>query len=291
MHTPLVAVCWFCGAELMLAMVQLVSERERAGEVAEERTQLVGVAVEVISVMLEELRVRGAVREVRWKMLWLLRARLVIDVWLRAREPAVRKKRGVFIVMEVVPVMVVVLRLREGESLERWKRMGVMGFGELWAMARAETVSEPCVCWKSAEVADGSGEEDVDNDEDDCDDCECGFCGWGMPLEAMVVAVVPFPVIFVFGARNVRVFVGVKVETRREREASLKGATHPRAYSTVAQGLCCVLPQASTSLPPFETILFWLMIGSHPLYTPLSAVPAFQTLFVGVVEPQFSNGD
>ncbi|KAH7819602.1 uncharacterized protein MONOS_14428 [Monocercomonoides exilis] len=34
MHPPLVAVCWFCGAELMLVMVQLVRERERAGEVA-----------------------------------------------------------------------------------------------------------------------------------------------------------------------------------------------------------------------------------------------------------------
>ncbi|KAH7831650.1 uncharacterized protein MONOS_16996 [Monocercomonoides exilis] len=126
MHPPLVAVCWFCGAELMLVMVQLARERERAGEVAEERTQLVGAAVEMMWVMLEELRVRGAVREVRWKMLWLLRVRLVIAVWLRAREPAVRKKRGVFIVMEVVPVMVVVLRLREGELPERWKRMGVI---------------------------------------------------------------------------------------------------------------------------------------------------------------------
>ncbi|KAH7824091.1 uncharacterized protein MONOS_16544 [Monocercomonoides exilis] len=122
----------------MLIMVQLVRERERPGEVAEERTQLAGVAVEVMWVMLEELRVRGAVREVRWKMLWLLRARLVIAVWLRAREPAVRKKRGVFIVMEVVPVMVVVLRLREGEFWERWKRMGVISFVELWAMARAD---------------------------------------------------------------------------------------------------------------------------------------------------------
>ncbi|KAH7823550.1 uncharacterized protein MONOS_9435 [Monocercomonoides exilis] len=197
-HPPLVAVCWLNCSELMLVMVQLARERERAGEVAEERTQLVGVAVEVMWVMLEELRVRGDVREMRWKMLWLLRARLVI--------------------------------------------------------ARADE-------------ADGSGEEDVDNDENeerddvDCDNCEC------------------------------EVFVGVKVETRREREASLKGATHPRAYSTVAHGLCCVLPQASTSLPPFATILFWLMIGSHPLYTLLSAVPAFHTLFDGVVDPQFSNGD
>ncbi|KAH7830489.1 uncharacterized protein MONOS_10106 [Monocercomonoides exilis] len=80
-------------------------------------------------------------------------------------------------------------------------------------MARAETVREPCVCWKRADEADGSGEEVVDdddkdeNDDVDCDDRECEFCGWGMPLEAMVVAVVPFPVIFVFGARNVRVFV------------------------------------------------------------------------------------
>ncbi|KAH7818586.1 uncharacterized protein MONOS_17997 [Monocercomonoides exilis] len=126
MHPPSVAVCWLNCSELMLVMVQLAREMERAGEVAEERTQLAGEAMEVMSVMLEELRVRGAVREVRWKMLWLLRARLVIAVWLRAREPAVRKKRGVFIVMEVVPVMVVVLRLREGEFSERWKRMGVI---------------------------------------------------------------------------------------------------------------------------------------------------------------------
>eukprot|EP00770_Monocercomonoides_exilis_P001764 MONOS_1753.1-p1 / transcript=MONOS_1753.1 / gene=MONOS_1753 / organism=Monocercomonoides_exilis_PA203 / gene_product=unspecified product / transcript_product=unspecified product / location=Mono_scaffold00032:142415-142903(-) / protein_length=163 / sequence_SO=supercontig / SO=protein_coding / is_pseudo=false len=153
--------------------------------------------------MLEELRVRGAVREVRWKMLWLLRVRLVIAVWLREREPAVRKKRGVFIVMEVVPVMVVVLRLREGEFPERWKRMGVIWFDELWEMARAETVREPWVCWKRADEADGSGEEDADendendeNDDVDCDDCECEFGGWGMPLEAMVVVSVPFPVIF-----------------------------------------------------------------------------------------------
>ncbi|KAH7819219.1 uncharacterized protein MONOS_6177 [Monocercomonoides exilis] len=126
MHPPLVEVCWLNCSELMLVMVQLARERERVGEVAEERIQLVGVAVEVMWVMLEELRARGAVREVRWKMLWLLRVRLVIAVWLRAREPAMRKKRGVFIVMEVVPVMVVVLRLREGELLERWKRMGVI---------------------------------------------------------------------------------------------------------------------------------------------------------------------
>ncbi|KAH7819617.1 uncharacterized protein MONOS_11804 [Monocercomonoides exilis] len=191
--------------EMHPPLVALARERERAGEVAEESAQLAGVAVEVMSVMLEELRVRGAVREVRWKMLWLLRVRLVIAVWLRAREPAVRKKRGVVIDDEdgVVPVMVVVLK-----------------------------------------VAVGSGEEDVDNDgkdendDVDCDDWECEFCGWRMPLEAMVVAVVPFPVIFVFGARNVRVFVGAKMETRREREASLKGATHPRAYSTVAHGVC-----------------------------------------------------
>ncbi|KAH7830546.1 uncharacterized protein MONOS_1510 [Monocercomonoides exilis] len=118
MHPPSVEVCWCCGAESMLVIVQLVRERERAGEVAEERTQLAGVAVEVMWVMLEELRVRGAVREVRWKMLWLLRARLVIAVWLRAREPAVRKKRGVVIDDEdgVVPVMVVVLKGRRG----RW---------------------------------------------------------------------------------------------------------------------------------------------------------------------------
>ncbi|KAH7823558.1 uncharacterized protein MONOS_9447 [Monocercomonoides exilis] len=143
MHPPLVAVCLLNCSELMLVMVQLVRERERAGEVAEERTQLVGEAVEVMWVMLEELRVRGFVREMRWKMLWLLRVRLVIAVWLRAREPAVRKKRGVVIELEVVPVMVVVLRLREGELSERWKRMGVIAFVELWAMARAETVREP----------------------------------------------------------------------------------------------------------------------------------------------------
>ncbi|KAH7831265.1 uncharacterized protein MONOS_3887 [Monocercomonoides exilis] len=206
MHPPLVEVCWLNCSELILVMVQLVRERERAGEVAEERTQLVGVVVEVMPVMLEELRVRGFVREVRWKMLWLLRESCVIAVWLRAREPAVRKKRGVFIVMEVVPVMVVVLRLREGEFWERWKRMGVMGFVELWAMARAETVRDPWLCWKRAEVADGSGEEDADeNDDVDCDDCECEFCGWGMPLEAMVVAVVPFPVILVSTALKVSV--------------------------------------------------------------------------------------
>ncbi|KAH7828811.1 uncharacterized protein MONOS_13372 [Monocercomonoides exilis] len=124
-------------------------------------------------------------------MLWLLRGRLVIAVWLRAREPAVRKKRGVVIDDEdgVAPVMVVVLRLREGELSERWKRMGVIWFEELWAMARAETVREPWVCWKRADEADGSGEEDVDNDENDeneendefddvdCDECECEFGG------------------------------------------------------------------------------------------------------------------
>ncbi|KAH7832479.1 uncharacterized protein MONOS_12896 [Monocercomonoides exilis] len=58
MHPPLVAVCWLNCSELMLVMVQLARERERAGEVAEERTQLAGVAVEVMSVMLEELRER-----------------------------------------------------------------------------------------------------------------------------------------------------------------------------------------------------------------------------------------
>ncbi|KAH7831463.1 uncharacterized protein MONOS_12301 [Monocercomonoides exilis] len=90
--------------------------------------------------------------------------------------------------------------------------MGVMGFEELWAMARAETVREPWVCWKRADEADGSGEEDADeneeneeNDDDDCDDCECEFGGWGMPLEAMVVAVVPFPVIMVSTALKVSV--------------------------------------------------------------------------------------
>ncbi|KAH7832357.1 uncharacterized protein MONOS_6024 [Monocercomonoides exilis] len=209
MHPPLVAVCWLNCSELTLVMVQLAREREGAGEVAEERTQLAGEAVKVMWVMLEELRVRGAVREVRWKMLWLLRGRLVIAVWLRAREPAVRKKRGVVIELEVVPVMVVVLRLREGELSERWKRMGVIWFVELWAMARAETVREPWVCWKRAEVADGSGEEDADeNEENDdvvCDDCECEFGGWGMPLEAIVVAVVPFPVIMVSTALKVSV--------------------------------------------------------------------------------------
>ncbi|KAH7829591.1 uncharacterized protein MONOS_6 [Monocercomonoides exilis] len=66
---------------------------------------------------------------------------------------------------------------------------------------------------------------------------------------------------------------------------------HPSAYSTVAHGLCCVLPQASTSLPLLATILFWSMIGSQLLNTELSAVPQFQTLFDKVVDPQHSNGD
>ncbi|KAH7816040.1 uncharacterized protein MONOS_2548 [Monocercomonoides exilis] len=167
-------------------------------------------------------------------------------------------------------------------------------------MARAETVREPWVCWKRADEADGSGEEDVDdddkdeneeNDDVDCDDCECEFCGWGMPLEATVVASVPFPVIFVLGARKESVCTGVKVEMRREREESLKGAMHPRAYSIVAHGLCCVLPQASTSLPLLATILSWLMMGSQLLYTELSAVPAFHTLFDGIVEPHCWNGE
>ncbi|KAH7818758.1 uncharacterized protein MONOS_5297 [Monocercomonoides exilis] len=69
MHPPSVAVCWLNCSELMFVMVQFARERERAGEVVEERTQLVGVAVEVMWVMLEELRARGAVREARWKML------------------------------------------------------------------------------------------------------------------------------------------------------------------------------------------------------------------------------
>ncbi|KAH7821458.1 uncharacterized protein MONOS_17750 [Monocercomonoides exilis] len=34
MHPPLVGICWRCGAESMLAIVQLVRERERAGELA-----------------------------------------------------------------------------------------------------------------------------------------------------------------------------------------------------------------------------------------------------------------
>ncbi|KAH7827849.1 uncharacterized protein MONOS_7873 [Monocercomonoides exilis] len=248
MHPPLVAVCWFCGAELMLFIVQLERERERAGEVEEERTQLAGEAVEVMSVMLEELRVSGAVREVRWKMLWLLRGRLVIAVWLRAREPAVRKKRGVVIgdEDEVVPVMVIVLRLREGELSERWKRMGVMGFEELWTMARAETVREPWVCWKRAEEADGSGEGVVDNDDKDendenddvdCDDCEYEIGGWGMPLEAIVVASVPFPMIFVLKARKISAWMGAKVDLRRMREASRRRAKPLRVYSMVAHGL------------------------------------------------------
>ncbi|KAH7823797.1 uncharacterized protein MONOS_1877 [Monocercomonoides exilis] len=65
MHPPLVAVCWLNCSELMLVMVQLARERERTGEVAEERTQLVGVVVEVMLVMLEELRVRGAVSDAK----------------------------------------------------------------------------------------------------------------------------------------------------------------------------------------------------------------------------------
>ncbi|KAH7818040.1 uncharacterized protein MONOS_5069 [Monocercomonoides exilis] len=78
-------------------------------------------------------------------------------------------------------------------------------------MERAGTVIESCVCWKRADEADGSGEEDVDNEENeenddvDCDDCECEFCGWGIPLEAMVEAVVPFPVILVSTALKVSV--------------------------------------------------------------------------------------
>ncbi|KAH7830876.1 uncharacterized protein MONOS_11516 [Monocercomonoides exilis] len=64
-----------------------------------------------------------------------------------------------------------------------------------------------------------------------------------------------------------------------------------RAYSMVAHGVCWGLPQASEFVPLMATILFWSMIGSHPLYTSLSAVPAFHTLFAGVVDPQFSNGD
>ncbi|KAH7831647.1 uncharacterized protein MONOS_13737 [Monocercomonoides exilis] len=48
MHPPLVAVCWLNCSELILVMVQLARERERAGEVAEERTQLVEVVVEVM---------------------------------------------------------------------------------------------------------------------------------------------------------------------------------------------------------------------------------------------------
>ncbi|KAH7822228.1 uncharacterized protein MONOS_11672 [Monocercomonoides exilis] len=36
MHSPSVAVCWLNCSELMLVMVQLVRERERAGEVEEE---------------------------------------------------------------------------------------------------------------------------------------------------------------------------------------------------------------------------------------------------------------
>ncbi|KAH7829417.1 uncharacterized protein MONOS_731 [Monocercomonoides exilis] len=76
MHPPFVAVCWLNCSELMFVMVQLVMARERAGEVAEERKQLAGEAMEVISVMLEELR---------------------------ARELAVRKKRGVEIDFNAEP--------------------------------------------------------------------------------------------------------------------------------------------------------------------------------------------
>ncbi|KAH7823358.1 uncharacterized protein MONOS_8446 [Monocercomonoides exilis] len=100
-----------------------------------------------------------------------------------------------------------------------------------------------------------------------------------------------FPVISVSTALNVRVFVGVKMETRKEREASLKEATRPRAYSTVAHGLCCVLPHASTSLPPFATILFWEMIGSQLLNIASSTVSAFHTLFDSVVDPHCWDGD
>ncbi|KAH7818679.1 uncharacterized protein MONOS_18006 [Monocercomonoides exilis] len=64
-----------------------------------------------------------------------------------------------------------------------------------------------------------------------------------------------------------------------------------RAYSMVAHGVCWGLPQASASVPLLETILFWAMRGSQPLYTALSAVLLFHTLFVVVADPQFSNGD
>ncbi|KAH7826956.1 uncharacterized protein MONOS_5877 [Monocercomonoides exilis] len=72
MHPPLVAVCWCCGAGSMSVMVQLVRERERAGEVTEERTQLAGVAVEVMSVMLEELRVREGGFLEKWKRMGVI---------------------------------------------------------------------------------------------------------------------------------------------------------------------------------------------------------------------------
>ncbi|KAH7826902.1 uncharacterized protein MONOS_10122 [Monocercomonoides exilis] len=50
MHPPSVAVCWLNCSELMLVMVQLARERERAGEAAEERTQLAGLAVKELTV-------------------------------------------------------------------------------------------------------------------------------------------------------------------------------------------------------------------------------------------------
>ncbi|KAH7829675.1 uncharacterized protein MONOS_4104 [Monocercomonoides exilis] len=71
-------------------------------------------------------------------------------------------------------------------------------------------------------VCDGESRDCEGALKDVDDEGEDEEVGWGIPLEAMMVAVVPFPVIFVFGARNVRVFVGVNVEWRRISEASLK---------------------------------------------------------------------
>ncbi|KAH7830159.1 uncharacterized protein MONOS_17078 [Monocercomonoides exilis] len=160
---------------------------------------------------------------------------LVMVQLVREREPAVRKKRGVVIDDEdgIVPVMVVVLRLREGELSERWKKMG------------------------RADEADGSGEEIVDEDENEenddvvCDECEYEFDG----------------------ETNVSVWMCAKVDLRRMREASWGRAKPLRAYSMVAHGVCWGLPQVSASVPLLETILFWAMRGSQPLYTSLSAVP------------------
>ncbi|KAH7818874.1 uncharacterized protein MONOS_17985 [Monocercomonoides exilis] len=64
-----------------------------------------------------------------------------------------------------------------------------------------------------------------------------------------------------------------------------------RAYSIMAHGICCVLPQALTSVPLFPTILLFAMRGSQLLTVSLDAVLLRKILFAWVVEPQLSNGD
>ncbi|KAH7830262.1 uncharacterized protein MONOS_11783 [Monocercomonoides exilis] len=64
-----------------------------------------------------------------------------------------------------------------------------------------------------------------------------------------------------------------------------------RANSIVAHGICCVLPQPQASVPLLPTILIEGIRGSQLLYTALSAVPAFHTLFDSVVEPHCCKGD